>query len=95
MKTIGSNRIERRRQITLAWYAGQLGFGPETECFSLGLALFLTRGKADLGRLTVDVSLYVVERTDTIEGFPRDLGFVRCLDYRGSPVANAPSRQLL
>jgi hypothetical protein len=57
-----------------------LGFGPETECFSLGLALLLTRGETDLGRLTVDASLDIVQRTDTIESFPRDLGFVRCPD---------------
>jgi hypothetical protein len=67
-------------QIAFTRNAVQLGFCPETECFSLGLALLLTSKKTDIGRLTIDASFDIVERTDTIEGFPRDLGFIGCPD---------------
>ncbi len=56
--------------------AGQLGFGPDAECFDLWLAVLLTRGKADIGRLVRNVAFDVVKHTDTIESLSSNLGFV-------------------
>lgn len=39
--------------------------------------MFLTRGKADIRKLTCNVALDVVKRTDTVEGLACNLGFVR------------------
>jgi len=64
-------------QIALARNTGQLRLGPDTQCFYLWLAKLLTRGKADIGRLTGNVAFDVVKRADTVESFARDLGFAR------------------
>lgn len=55
-------------------------FDPDAECLDLCFTVPLTRGKADIGRLTCNVALDVVKRTDAVESLSRDLGFVRSPD---------------
>ncbi len=91
MMATGSGRKEGSRQITLARNAGQLRLSPDAQGFDFCLAVLLTRGEADIGRLTRNLTFDVPKRGDTVEGLACDLGFIRGQDIVevASPVCPA------
>lgn len=51
-------------------------FGPDAQCFDLCLAVLLTRGETDIGRLACNLALDIVKRADTVERLAGNLGLV-------------------
>ena len=88
-----SEKIMRRRpRVSDKAVRERRELDPGTCCPECGGELRLV-GEDASEILDMIAALCVVERTDTIEGFPRDLGFVRCPDIMevSSPVGPAGS----